>query len=43
MDMQGTDEEKVQAELKSELSDGCVDFLHRIYLMSLPCAVSLFR
>ena len=26
MDMQGTDEEKVQAELKSELSDGCVDF-----------------
>lgn len=26
MDMQGTDAEKVQAELKSELSDGCVDF-----------------
>lgn len=43
MDMQGTDEEKVQAELKSELSDGCVDFLHRIYLRSLPCAASLFR
>ena len=26
MDMQGTDAEKVQAELRSELSDGCVDF-----------------
>ncbi len=26
MDMQGTNAEKVQAELKSELSDGCVDF-----------------
>ena len=26
MDMQGTDAEKVQAELKSELSDCCVDF-----------------
>lgn len=26
MDMQGTDALKVQAELKSELSDGCVDF-----------------
>ena len=26
MDMQGTDAEKVQAKLKSELSDGCVDF-----------------
>ena len=26
MDMQGTDEERVQAELKSELSDCCVDF-----------------
>ena len=26
IDMQGTDAEKVQAELRSELSDGCVDF-----------------